>query len=496
MSSVSTINPIATLEYLTKSRENQYLERKGIEQAGLKPTKLANELIGMLNADGGMVVLGISDSGDVQNLHDLDLGLLDQYRKVCHDFIQPPANAHLEEVTLPDGRLIFIYHVEQDYERLFMRADNKNVYRRVADSNKGPLTPEQIEKLQYDKSIRSFEDQTRTEFDVKDIDVPTLDGYRKTLDFNGTNDELLIKRNLAIRNEESLLYKNSAILLFAQDPDKYIASSFIRYIRYEGSTQLPGKSFNVVKDERFYGNIPQLIQTLRKFIYASLDDYFYLDSDTGKFVAVSEYPEDAWLEGIVNALFHRSYNLQGNSIYVKHYDDRLEISNSGPLPAQVTIANIREERFSRNPRVGRVLAEMGYVRELNEGVNRIYSSMGQSMLTEPEYSDKNDTVSLVLKNKISQHEKSIANSVLSQIEQNWHRYNDTERAIIEHLFKNYKATIDEFATACGVSPQAIRYYVNKFCAAAIMERHSTKLRDKHALYFFKKTQSGRAQTAA
>lgn len=485
---ISKINPAATLAYITKFPENQYLERKGIEEAGLKPTKLANELIGMLNADGGMLVLGVSDSGDVQNLDTLPPEKLNQYRQVLHDLVQPPANACIEEIRLPNGSLIFLYHLEQDYERLFARKDNDEVYRRVADANKGPLNNDQIDKLRYDKSIRSFEDQKRDDFDPRDLDSATIEFYKKKINFTGSNDDLLVKRNLAVRRDDQIIYKNSAILLFAEDPEKYVPSSSIRYIRYEGDKPLPGESFNVTKDERFYGNIPTLISNVRKFIYASLNDYFYLDIQTGRFVSVSEYPEGAWLEGVVNALFHRSYNLQGNSIYIRHYDDRLEISNSGPLPAQVTVDNIRSERFSRNPRIGRVLSEMGFTRELNEGVNRIYSSMEKSMLSQPEYTDTNDTVTLVLRNKLSKHEKSIPDFVFATIEKNWLQYNDTERRIIGFLFNRYHATVDELAAYADVSPQAIRTYLKRLTEgpSSIIERHSQKIRDKNAVYSFKK----------
>lgn len=45
----------------------------------------------------------------------------------------------------------------------------------------------------------------------------------------------------------------------------------------------------------------------KKFLKATLKDYFFLDLETGRFNKVPEYPEEAWLEGIVNALCHRSY---------------------------------------------------------------------------------------------------------------------------------------------------------------------------------------------
>jgi ATP-dependent DNA helicase RecG len=83
-----------------------------------------------------------------------------------------------------------------------------------------------------------------------------------------------------------------------------------------------------VKDETFVGNIPRLIELVRRFLKIAFKDYYYLDISLGKFIKISEYPEDAWLEGMVNALCHRSYHLQGNRVYIKHFDDRIEISNS------------------------------------------------------------------------------------------------------------------------------------------------------------------------
>jgi ATP-dependent DNA helicase RecG len=133
---------------------------------------------------------------------------------------------------------------------------------------------------------------------------------------------------------------------------------------------------------------------------ASMRDYYYLDVTKGQFVKVPEFPKDAWLEGIVNSLCHRSYNIQGNPIMIRHFDDRLEIANSGPLPAQVTVENIERERFARNVRIARTLSDLGYVRELNEGVPRIYQAMREIMLAKPEYSDDGTTVTLTLQNRV------------------------------------------------------------------------------------------------
>ena len=120
--------------------------------------------------------------------------------------------------------------------------------------------------------------------------------------------------------------------------------------------------------------MPKLIVKVRDFIRTQLREFQYLDSD-GRFQILPEYPEFAWIEGIVNAVTHRNYSVYGDHIRVLMFDNRLEIHSPGKLPNIVTVENIRHERFSRNPRIARTLTEFGWVREMNEGVKRIYSEM-------------------------------------------------------------------------------------------------------------------------
>lgn len=483
MSAFSLQNSSLTLEGIRKGVENQYFERKG---RATKASKLANEIIGMLNASGGVIAFGLSESGEVEDLNQLVPEKLDAYRKIINDFIHPPANVLLEEITLEGGELVFLYHIEQDHERLFHRKDNEDVFLRVADSNKGPLGREEVRKLEYNKPIRSFEDELRPDFNPADFRKSVCEYYREKMRFEGTFEELAVKRNLAARKDGKVVYKNAAILVFAEDPTQYIPNASVRYVRYTGKERRSGSEFNVIKDERFEECLPRLVELLDRFIHATLRDYYFLSMEDGKFQRIPEYPKEAWLEGIVNAICHRSYNLQGNSIYIRHYDDRLEISNSGPLPAQVTVETIMKERYSRNPRIARVLSEMGYVRELNEGVPRIFSAMHQSMLAEPVYTDVNDTVTLTLRNKVTDHMETIHADVLAAIESNWESFNPTQRGMILHLMEVHEAIASVFAEKVGVGEQTARNNLKKLEDLEIVERLSEKQRDKMALYRFKR----------
>ncbi|MDD4619109.1 MAG: ATP-binding protein [Bacteroidales bacterium] len=483
---VSKVNPQITLDYLQTKRENQYFERKGLGEKETKPSKIAEEIIGMLNADGGVLALGVSNTGEIQDLSGLGEEQLSKYRTLIIDFIEPFGRVELEEIQI-EGKLLFLYHVEQDVERIYKRKDNEQIFLRVDDTNR-LLDRDVVRSLEYNKQIRKFEDEIVSDFDFDDIDLPILNRYKEVLNYKGDVLELLIKRHLAIKSNGAYRLKKAGVLLFAKDPEKYITSATLRYIRYEGDEALVGTELNVIKDERFETNIPRIIGNVKAFLKAALKDYYFLDLDSGRFNKVPEYPEEAWLEGVVNALCHRSYNVQGNAIYIKHFDNRLEISNSGPLPAQVTVENIRTERYARNPRVARALEDMGFVRQLNEGVSRIYRSMEKSMLSEPEYKVQNGNVYLTLRNKISQHTKTIPEPVLHVIQDKWSSFNETQKRILQHLFYNNKATIADFTDVTGINEKTIRLYLNQFVEQEkILVRLSHKIRDKNALYAFKRT---------
>ncbi|MFD2033400.1 helix-turn-helix domain-containing protein [Belliella marina] len=287
---ISKFNTQITLELLQTKRENQYFERKGLGEKDIAPTKIANELIGMLNADGGVLAFGVSNDGEIQDLSSLGEKLSD-YRNLFVDLIDPHGNIKLEEIEI-EGKQIFLYHVDQDIERIFKRKDNEQIFLRVDDRNK-QLDRDAVRSLEYDKQIRKFEDEIEAEFDFDDLDTKLLNRYKEKLNYDGDTLELLVKRHLAVRKDGVYKIKKAGVLLFAKDPEKYITSASLRYIRYEGTIAQVGTEHNVVKDERFENNIPWIIDHVKKFLKATLKDYFFLDLETGRFNKVPEYPEEA-----------------------------------------------------------------------------------------------------------------------------------------------------------------------------------------------------------
>lgn len=471
----SNINPSITYKMMLCEQENLYLERKSSKT---KVSKIANEVIGMLNADGGTVIIGVSDDGIVEGV---DKKIITALPKMKFDYISPTPNIFEEEVSVDDKNILLL-HVQPDYENMFERKDNGQVYRRVGDSNRGPLSNEEIDKLRYDKLLRKFEDQVCKGFSYHDFDEQSINKYKEEIGYDGNIDDLLVAKALANRTKDGIVYKNSAVLLFAKNSNLWIPSSRVRYVRYSGKDEGSGVRYNVIKDRLFEGNILTLIPEIRDFLRDAIDDYYYLDIPNGVFERVPEYPEGAWLEGVVNAIIHRSYNIQGNNIYIKHFDNRLEISNSGPLPAQVNVNNIRNTRFSRNPRIANVLYDMKYVRELNEGVNRIYDSMKALNLSDPIYTDVDSIVTLTLENKVAKNRFSVNMDIMERIMLKWGTFSDTQKSIITCILAQGEITINELVKLIGVTDRAIRSNLKNLISNGFIEKKTDKKRDKNAKY--------------
>ena len=213
-------------------------------------------------------------------------------------------------------------------------------------------------------------------------------------------------------------------------------------LKFDGTRFETGQRLNIIKEINYEDAIPKIIQKVKNAITLQLREFQYLD-ENGVFKVIPEYPEFAWFEGIVNSLTHRNYSIMGDHIRVSLYDDRLEILSPGKLPNIVTLDNMLNTRYSRNPRIARVLGEFGWVKELNEGVKRIYDEMQMYFLKSPTYSEPNgNSVLLVLENSITSRQLRTDDKISSMFDQEiLGQLNEFETTIIQFLTNNKSITI-------------------------------------------------------
>lgn len=340
------------------------------------------------------------------------------------------------------------------------------------DSRSGPLTLEQHLQLQYEQSAQAYEIQDVQECTRNDIDLDLVQQWAEHLGYSGDPWDLLVARGLVSATTGTP--RVAGVLLFAGNPTMFFPNARIRFIRYDGHKAETGTRMNVTKESVIEAPLPRAIAKATDIIGAQLRSFSALNPQTGKFETVPEYPEFAWKEGLVNAVTHRAYNIQGTDIQVRMFDDRLEIESPGKLPSLVQLTNIKDVRFSRNARIAQVLNTFGYVREFGEGVNRIFEEMNLLHLDEPEYEETDFTVKLTLKNNIImrrlRHSARISTLVS---EDQWQALSDEERKALELAYMQQRVYTREFAEAIGRTRMTARKILDDLVSRGLLESVGT-----------------------
>jgi len=375
-------------ESLLKQTESQWFDRKSFR---VSPTALADSMIGFANADGGRIVVGISN-GVVEGV-DSDITHLNELQQAAINFSQPPVRHRSELISCKDSlgleKNLLLLDIEAS--ETIHRNRKKECFLRIGDENRRLVGAEERE-LAFDKGESKFDATVVEGVSLADLDHSLIDEYVSRQGAS-SKEALLRSRGLSVQSGNEIKITQAGHLLMAKVPPIW---SYIRYVRYLGTRVETGMRANIREDVTLTGNIPQLIQEAKELISEKLGTVSRL-APSGRFEVMPVLPEFAWLEAIVNAVTHRSYSLQGDGIRVRDFEDRLEIESPGRLPGLVRVKNIRETRYSRNPHIARALAELtGYVRELNEGVERMFEEMGRYGLREPRFEVSDASVRVVL----------------------------------------------------------------------------------------------------
>jgi len=300
---------------------------------------------------------------------------------------------------------------------------------------------------------------------------------------------VLRARRFYVEHEGKEQLTNAAVLLFAANIRGFYPNCRVRFVRYDGVTEEVGTKMNIIKDVSFDEPILRLAKKAPTFVGTQLRDFTSLDPATGLFKTVHEYPEFAWTEGIINALCHRDYAQSGNYILIKMFDDRLEINSPGKLPNIVTVENIQETRYARNPVISRVMTEMGMVRELNEGVKRIFLEMQEAFLDRPEYSEPGYNVRLLLRNNIHGRQQKTREKNTSVKVEAWGDLDELERAIVTFIGNRGKASISELVAYTGKSDRTVSRRLTRLDDMKIVQRNG-KPRDPNQTYSLRTAKTG------
>lgn len=335
---VSSMANTTDIEYLQFTPEGQRFDRKS---AKIDAKALAIHIIAFANADGGTLVIGVEDNGDITGI--------DGYETKINELLRAPFDYCIPSITVETDILdcgdrngkpnhILLMCIFPSSQLHANQADE--VFYRVGDKSK-KMSFEQRTRLMYAKGGLYFEDAPVRNATLDDIDLDFVESYiekigygRSALEYLRSNKDFITTRN----GQEEI--SGAAILLFGKNPQRFFQRARVRFIRYEGTEAKFGTEMNVVKDVVFNGKILDMVRKSTEFVKGQIKEHSFLGQD-GRFVTIPELPEFCWTELIVNAIGHRDYSIARTDIQIKMFDDHLTVESPGMLPGLVRTSNIR-----------------------------------------------------------------------------------------------------------------------------------------------------------
>lgn len=372
-----------TVEQIRQMPEGQTFDCKSVH---IDPKVLANTVVAMANADGGMIAVGISDKTRRVEGVDQDKAHLNELLRVPFDFCVPTVSVRTEYMPCTDSdgedNHILLIHVPASPRLHANQADE--VYWRVGDKSR-KLPFEERLQLMYDKGERYFEDSPAYGAEMDDIDMEAVAAYTERIGYGKSPEEYLRENKGFVTEKDGTVQVSAAcILLFGKRPQDFFPRARVRFIRYYGTEEKVGSEMNVIKDVTFEGRILGQIQKAIEYLETQVKEHSYLGED-GLFRTDREYPKFVIQEMVVNSVCHRDYSIKGTEIQVKMFDDRMVFETPGKLPGIVRTDNIRHTHFSRNPKIAEYLKAYDYVKEFGEGVDRMCRELTAAGLREPQY---------------------------------------------------------------------------------------------------------------
>lgn len=393
---------IAWLKKPDADVESTWIERKEWTDAA----GLSKQISGFANGQppGGLIVLGASSDGRIVGVEGKAPDrLLAEFPSRVEG--QGDRDWMIRSPSGDGHRLLFIYVPFSENRVLCL--SNGTAFKRVGNTTI-ELTPDQVIELRDARGEKPFEGTPVADFSEEILDSEIAKAFlagvvgKNGLSLPLTLLEALENKRLVARSPSGLRLTVAGVLVLATRPTDWIPGARLRFLRFEGTVEKTGAERNVIRDQFFDGPIPRLIERVREFMGTQVREFDYLGA-SGVFVREPEYPPDVWLEAITNALVHRSYNLQTATVFVRMFDDRLEVESPGGFPKgnRPDPDGIIPLHLPRNRELAQALDYLGLVRLAREGTRRMHDEMLRMNLPLPEFNDdRGNKVVVILRNDI------------------------------------------------------------------------------------------------
>ena len=273
-----------------------------------------------------------------------------------------------------------------------------DAYRRVGNTSL-KMSADEYNRMLFERmhSEQRWENQPAPYWSVDDLDeeeirVTVEEAIRQgRLEDPGTRESEALLTGLGLIRGGELL--RAAVVLFGRRErmQAMMPQCLLRVARFRGADRT-----EFIDNRQFHGNAFMLHRSAQRFMIDNLPVAGRIVPDRFDRVDEPLYPTEALREALANALCHRDYSLGGGSVGVGIYDDRLEVTSTGPLPFGQTPEQLFAPHESRpwNPLIAGVFYRRGIIEQWGRGTIKMAELTTAAGLPRPEIESATDYVTV------------------------------------------------------------------------------------------------------
>lgn len=358
------MDTLELLELIEKGEDSQTQFKERFDSID----SLAAEICAFSNSNGGNILVGVSDDGDIIGLSTEDIRKLNQWvSNACSQKIDPQVSVTTQNIKYND-KIVMVINVPIGMNKPYM-ANGKDIWVKVG-SDKRRAKREEIQRLLQSSGHLYADEMPVDDTNFRDIDLELFKSFyehRTGEKFEGLDvplEKVMSNLKLMVNGKLTL----AGLLVFGKKPEEKKPQFIIKAVSFFGNSPAGGE----YKDSRdISGNIPKIFDVGRAFLINNLrkiqkGQHF----DT---TGILEIPIIALEEALINAIVHRNYFLSSN-IRIFIFDDRVEIISPGALPNTVNVESMKMGiHIERNPILVSLLKDIKGIpyRGIGTGVQRI-----------------------------------------------------------------------------------------------------------------------------
>lgn len=448
---------IKQIEYVLKFKtETSRIETKSAKDGF--PKKCYDTISAFANKNGGIIIFGIDEENDfsLNDVYDIN-DLQKQITSLCSDAFEPIIRPEFLSVEYKNKKLLVVQinEIAQNKKPCFYKPKglNKGSYIRVGDRD-DVMTDYEIYALQS-YNDRVFEDSRPIRnAELSDLNKEKLEEYIEKIKKNKPNfakndfNKCLKLCHIIDNNEDKIFPTLAGMLLFGEYPQLFYPQIFVACTNIPGlqmgDTNSLGERF--IDNKRVEGTIEEMLLGTMNFLERNMKSSVVIN-DKGIRIDRTEYPLKALREAVVNALVHRDYSTQKETVYiaVNMYKDRIEIISPGALFGSNKLEKLgtSDVMETRNPTIVKILEENSSILEnRHSGIETMRREMMAYGLPEPEFYNERDSFKVIFrKEKIEEYEKN-KNGLLKNVKSYLNMF-------FKHSFDKRESIVKEKETLYG-----------------------------------------------